>query len=583
MKILRKIGILCLLLGILFLTGCGIQIKTDMTVDEAFKGSRTITCYISNQDLRLHFQGDSTKIDSILENHCPGCLEYEKKNTDTGIQCTFTLSFSSLEDYKTQLSSILNFSPQVEYKGIHSFFSDSFYLSENFTSIDLLRWLEILLTDEYAITENQLEKLWDIQDTTVSWMDQNYILSEPQIQVSDQTCNAFDGISIYTEEKEDRTFVRRIQFSIPRETLDTQKIELEQKFESIKPEETTGIWTTTASGRIYELTFQAEDFKALSAKTALALDTAAKDPESRISISDNHYLSLHLEYSETLDFSRFLSTEDGKVPVTYYFKPNSMTEINSEEIQKEINNAFVPKQYEDDYYKIYSGNCASLNIRTPGILYFPVSSYSVQTTLLQKDRLKRVLRFSFEDVLRDEEKSLLQSALKSNSSSSLSLKLKETDGSIALSITQKGSLDEINDTSLLLFGDGNEMTEVHPHLSNLFSRKNHYDFIDSVNLTSFLGQNANEISGTYCFEDKIAITEDFYLEADHAQIHYPDTSSSENASAEITGTEFHVYYFGSNPSYTGFVIVLLLALLILALFLWQKGIFSTWRTMLKRS
>ena len=558
MKLSKKLLLLCLLFGVFVLTGCGIQVSTDLTVDENFKGTRTISCYVSNQDMSLHFQGDSAKIDSILENHCPGCMEYVKEESSSGIKYIFTLRFSSLEDYRTQLGSVLNFSPQVEYKGINSFFSKSVDLEENFTSIDLLRWFEILLTDEYSITESQLEKLWDIKDTTVTWMDLNYTSAEDTIHISDHHYTAFDGISIYTTEKEDRTFVRRIQFSIPKETLDKKLIELEEKFEAIKPEGTTGIWTTTDTGKIYEMTFQAEDFETLSQKTGTALGTQVKDSVANVTISENQYLSLNLEYCETLDFSKFLSTENGEVPVTYYFRLNSMTEIDSEQIQKEINNSFVPKQYDEGYYKIYSGNCSSLKIRTLGTMQLPVSSYSIHTTLQKENQWKRELLFTFEDILCSKEKELLSSILKTNSNDTLSLKLMEDNKNCVLSITQTGTKDNLNYSSRLLFGDGNEMVSIRQHFLKKISPRKITELRDTVDLTAFLGNSAEGIQGTYTFQDNYSQTEDFYLKSETSEFTYTESQDSNERNAFITGSKFSVYYKGSNPSYTGLIILIVL-------------------------
>lgn len=569
MNLSKRRFILCLFLMIIFLTGCGIQVSTDLKIDEEFKGTRTVSCFIRKQDLKLHFQGDSTKIDRILENHCPSCLDYEKKEDSSGMTCTFTLHFSSLEDYEIQLGTILTFRPQIEYQGVNSFFSKSVDLTENFTSIDLLRWFEILLTDEYNISDHQLESLWDIKDTSVTWMDQTYPSSEDQIQISDHHQIPFDGITLYTEEKEDRTFTRKIQFSIPKETLDQYLIDLEQSFSRIKPSDATGVWTPTDSGKQYELTFQADDFESLSRKTNAAFDSLTTEAESLVSIADHPYLNLHLEYSETLDFSRFLSTEDGEVPVTYYFKPNSMTELDSELIQKEINNDFVPKPYEGGYYKIYSGNCDVLKIRTPETLHLPVSSYSIETTLLKKDQFKRVFRFYFADSLREEERELLTSALQTRSTEVCKIKLEQSDSGSYLSILQKGSKKELNASSEDLFGAGNEIKMLRQPISHLFSTKEHYDYRDTVNLTSFLGTDS--IDGTYLFQNRLSDTDNFYLESDQATVHNPETTEGSSAKASLTGTSFQAIYSGSKPSYQWLFSLFMIFLFLAGLFLLKKG------------
>ncbi len=564
MKFSKKLIIVCLILGMLFLTGCGIEVKTNMTIDNYFKGSKVISCFVSKQDMNLHFKGDSSKIDAMIDNHCPGCFDYSKNETKSGTEYIFTLNFSSLDDYIAALRSVLNFNPEVKFKGVDSIFSQSIDFTENFTSIDLLRWFEILLTEEYNMKANQLESLWDMKDTTVTWMNRLYTSSKDSIQVSDHKYSEFDGISIYTEEHEDRTFTRRIQFAIPKSTLDTRVLELEQLFKDIKPEGTTGIWTTTDSGKIYEITFQGDTFHTLSEKTGQAFNAKSQNIQNDVSLSDNQYLRLNIAYSETLDFARFLSTTMGEVPVSYYFKPNSFTEINSERLQKEINNAFVPKEYGDGYYRIYQGNCSTLKITTLCTMFPPVSSCDITTTFKNNNIIHRKFIFTLKDILHQNEEDYLSSMAKSSSTDLMELEFAEGKSNHTLTIVQTGLADELNQISTLFGSDNNYITIEEPGFLDLISNEKRIYIAENIDMTDFLGPSSDSALIHYEFHDQSSNNmEHCYLINDTSEEIEPVSIEERTCIFENTGCRFTSHYTGSTPSILGISIFIILIIFII--------------------
>ncbi|MBE5955573.1 MAG: hypothetical protein E7253_03880 [Lachnospiraceae bacterium] len=565
MKILKKLIMTVFIFGIFFLTGCGIEVKTNMTINNKFEGTKVISCFVSKQDMKLHFKDESSKIEAMLENHCPGCFDYTINETKTGTEYVFTLSFTSLDNYKAALTTVLNFSPDVRFQGIDSVFSKSIDLSENFTSIDLLRWFEILLTEEYSITEAQLEKMWDIKETTLTWLDQTYHSPSSSIQVSDHSVSSFDGISIFTEEKDDRGFIRRIQFAIPKETLDKRVIELEQIFENIKPEGTTGIWTTTDTGKIYEMTFTAEHFTALSEKTGEILGKKTQNISDSRSIVPEYLLRMNVEYSETLDFSGFACTPAGEVPVAYYFKPNSMTTLDSERIQKEINNAFIPKEYDNGYYRIFNGNCSTLKITTLGTMHLPVLKCDIHTTLKTDTVFKREFAFTLDPILDSEEYELLSSFLNSKDIDHVSMKLDKDNKHLLLTIYQSGSVEDINLSSELLFGiERISISRVKPSFFDIISKSTPTEIIEQFDLTDFLGPVSENYTLTYTFsnQSKSQLVNGYIKKSNDETIAVTDIEDN-SFIYENNDTLFTSHIISSSPSLIGISLFFVLVLLIL--------------------
>lgn len=565
MKISRKLILFCLLLGTLLLTGCGIEVNTNMTINKDFEGTKTISCFVSKQDMALHFKGDSEKIKTMLENHCPACFDYTINETKSGTEYVFSLSFSSLDDYKAALTTVLNFSPEISYKGIDSIFSKSIDLNENFSSIDLLRWFEILLTDEYEIQESQLEHMWDIKNTTLTWQKKTYSSSSDSIQISSHTLSAFDGISIYTEETDDRNFIRKIQFAIPKETLDKRVLELEQIFEDLKPKSTTGIWTTTATGRIYEMTFTDETFEKLSQKTNAILGTNSESPGTTAAIDSQHLLKLNLEYWETLDFSNFLCTSDGQVPVSYYFKPNGITELDSERIQREINNAFIPKLYENGYYRIFSGNCSDIKIRTLASMHLPVLKCDINTILEKDDSIKREILFTLDNLLYPTEYELFSSYIKSNSNDVLSMKAEEKGNHLILSMTQSGTDEDINTSSEIIFGSEKfNLKRIQPSFIDIISKETPTELIEQIHLSSFIREGSDDFTLFYTFTNQShGQIKTAFITNENQETVSVNVESDNSVSYETKDSSITVNIIRSAHSKIGISILILLFLMIL--------------------
>lgn len=562
MKLSKKILLLLCLIGTLFLTACGIEVSTDMNLEEGFQGKRVISCFVSTQDMNTYFKGDITKIDSILENSCPGCFTYSKEETTGGTTFIFELPFHNLEEYETTVSSVLNFSPEITYTHTDSIFSKKLELKENFTSVDLLRWFEILLTEEYSIKESQLESLWDIKDTSVIWQKETFDSESDNINVSYSKQLNFQGIELYTTETDQRSFERKICFKIPETTLDTEVLHLQKTFEELTPDNASGQWKNTKSGKNYEITFEASSFAAISKTTDEILMTETQNTTETSTFTDYQFLQYNLERMESLDFTHFLCTKDGKVPVSYYYKPNSMTATNVVAIQKKINNSFTDQDTKDGFYELYDGTCSNLMVGYLGTMTVPVNSYQVATVLKNNNHFQRTFTFQIQDVLTKDEISQLNSFFKKNNTSNLKMSLEEKDDQHLLTIKQSGTKDNLNYSSRLLFGAENNSLSYEEDASFLIPTKD-INITEKIDLSSFLGAANNNVKGEYSFEQKNNQTLNSF---DFSSVNCETSIKKSNETsfeAFIGGTNFTSQYQETAFHIPGIILFLLLAAAIL--------------------
>lgn len=561
MKLLKKIFLLCLLFSALFLTACGIEVSTNMNIEENFHGKRVISCFVSKQDMASYFKGDLKNVDSMLENNCPDCFVYSKKETTNGTEFIFEIPFESMEDYEAAVSSVLHFSPEIEYAHTDSLFSNGITLKENFTSIDLLHWFEILLKEEYDIKESQLSSLWDVKDTYVTWKQESYESKSDKIDISYSKQMAFDGIDIFTEETDERSYVRKICFKIPTKTLNTEILNLKSTFEALKPENATAEWTTTKTGKNYEITFQAESLENISHTTSEIFMVPEQEVTEISTFADYRLLHFDLKRMENLDFSHFVCNEQGEVPVQYYYKPNSMTQTKTVEMQKQINNSFEDRLVKNGFCLLYEGNCSTLSVGYLGTMTIPARSYSIHTTLKDKEKLERTFHFQLHNILTDDEFAQLTSFFEKNNTSNLNMSMEENGETCSLTIYQTGTKDSLNYSSRLLFGSENNAVTYKKNLT-LLSPLQDISVTETIDLSYFLGNADGKISGEYTFIQENGHTmKDFVIHSDSFDVQTKESTDTSHR-ASIRGTSFVAEYTGTSYYMPGilFIIVLIASL-----------------------
>lgn len=559
MKSYKKYLLLFCMFGILILTGCGIEVSTDLSLNQKFCGSRTMTCFVSQSDIIQYFQGDLSKIDNLLENNCPDCLDYKKKEVKNGYEFTFRLSFQSLDEYKTAVGSLLHFSPKISFYGSDSIFSKGLKISENFTSIDLLHWFEVLLRDEYGIKEDKLESLWEMTSTKVHFSDTVYESTEEKIHINSVEYAAFDGIDIYTEELDDRTYKRLIRFQIPSSTLKQHETELGNFFASRLPENATAFWIPTKTGKNYEVTIYSDSFRTLSEQTAKALNCNDYQATVSAKFADYRFLQFDLERMERLDFSYFLCTEDGEVPVTYYYKPNSITKIDIKEIKKRINNDFDGQPSKDGYYCLFDSTCTTLNIGFLGKMTLPVSSYKINTVLKEKGEIERTFLFYFKNSLRENEIKQLKAFFEKNNTSRLQMSGSFESARGSFTIVQTGTKDSLNHSSRLLFGNENNNID-YKRAHSIFALYQDTSLVEKIDLSLFLGEENKQIPGSYEFVlDSSETLKKFSITSERSDISYQDTNKNNRYQASISGSSFTAAYNGSTFHPLGLATFLILS------------------------
>ncbi len=138
----------------LILSACGAKIDTQLGLESAEKGTRTMLVSFDMKDNKDKVKGGVEAIDASIRKHLPEGMEYAGIQTDGDkARATFTIPFSSVDEYRTKVASILkaagsSTTPQINIVNSEQGLVQGIQVEENFSSKDLLSWLpEALVVD----------------------------------------------------------------------------------------------------------------------------------------------------------------------------------------------------------------------------------------------------------------------------------------------------------------------------------------------------------------------------------------------------------------------------------------------------
>jgi len=151
-----------LTIAALILSACGAKIETQLGLESAEKGTRTMLVSFDMKDNKDKIKGGTQALDASVRKPLPEGLEYGGIQSEGDkARATFTIPFSSVDEYRTKVASILkaagsSATPQISIVNSDQGLVQGIQVKENFSSKDLLDWLpEALVVDGVIETSNK--------------------------------------------------------------------------------------------------------------------------------------------------------------------------------------------------------------------------------------------------------------------------------------------------------------------------------------------------------------------------------------------------------------------------------------------
>ena len=200
-----------LTIAALILSACGAKIETQLGLESAEKGTRTMQVSFNLKDNKDKIKGGSEALDTSIRKHLPSGLEYGGIQSDGDkARATLTIPFSSVEEYRTKVASILkaagsDIDPQISIINSEQGLVKGIQVKENFTSKNLLGWVpEALVVDGVVSSSDKNNVFTSDGDTTVKLGDKTVKNSGGStISAKDVQDRGFKSVQIDVEEKND--------------------------------------------------------------------------------------------------------------------------------------------------------------------------------------------------------------------------------------------------------------------------------------------------------------------------------------------------------------------------------------------
>ncbi len=199
-----------LTIAALILSACGAKIETQLGLESADKGVRTMQVSFDLKDNQDKIKGGTQALDASLRKHLPSGLEYGGIQSEGDkARATFTLPFSSIDEYRSKVASILKASgtdtePQISIINSSQGLVQGIQVKENFTSKELLGWVPEALVVDGVIESSRKSSVFSSDgDTTVKFGDKEVKNSGGStISAKDVQDRGFKGVLIQASEKD---------------------------------------------------------------------------------------------------------------------------------------------------------------------------------------------------------------------------------------------------------------------------------------------------------------------------------------------------------------------------------------------
>ncbi len=279
----------------LILTACGAIIDTTMTVNSDGSGTRVMTATVSADDADELTGGDSA-VDSSIRKHLPDELTYSgiSPSDDGGLKATFTLTFSSTDDYKQKVKALLSDAASgaeaPEFTVSDSTLVQGITLQESFSSGDLLNWMFTGLVEDGVVTSDEgTSQMYEDGMTYLDYGGEHINNMGGALDYTAEQNHGFDNVTMDTKVTDQDHISRTITYAIDPSRYDTDKSRLEKFIDDATPTGASnvatepGTWTITFAGDADSI--QKDTSTALGgADTTFTIDFAPMngDPSQRV-------------------------------------------------------------------------------------------------------------------------------------------------------------------------------------------------------------------------------------------------------------------------------------------------------------
>lgn len=556
---IKQLTVILFAFAIIFIiTGCGkthTKVENLMKISDNFVGERVVT--VEFDKAVFNNQEKQKAIEATIKEKCPNNLSYRTEKKDGAYKCVFVLSFSSLEEYKTKVASILGRQIAVAYGYTNTALSKGTYYKEDYDGMELVAWLDD------ALYQNQASKLELESESTsnvVKYNSEVFSSKASTLNTSTVKGEAVRSVTIDTTNYKNTLFDRTMTLSVPIETYNKLGASLQQLMTARVNPEGVCAWKQNNDCMEFTVKYEKIDIAKLQEYTRLFVDCHNESIYYGDQNKSSTPLAEQLVFQERIDLLTFVSGTEEPVQMNYnYTLPKETT--HGEGVGLSNGEWETCGIWTNSTYKITDKN-GVYDIRVPDGMQYTIKGINIKLTDLGNNSFQRSVDFIYD---RNTGQKGLDYAYNFLAVRGFTVSKETVEGGIACRITQQGTAKELSSAVSDLFGSGNSF-ECSIRTNDL-SVVTDINVTDNVNISHMLtGTNSNiKINYTAVSESKE------YIRNLNITNKASNTSSTarmdENNSytAIIDGGNFSMNYSATTPYLKGIAIYCSICAVILSI------------------
>lgn len=476
------VGLLAFVI-MLVTTGCGethTKVENLMKITDDFVGERVVTLEF---DKSISNNEDKQKtIESTIKEKCPNNLSYRTETTDGVYKCVFVLSFSSLEEYKTKVASIIGRQIAVAYGYTDTVLSKGTYYKEDFDGMELVSWLDdALYQDQSAKIELDTESTSNI----VKYNSEVFSSKTSTLNTSTVKGEAVKAVTINTVNYKNTLYDRTMTLSVPINTYNKLGASLQELMTARVNAEGTSSWNQNNDCMEFTVKYEKIDIQKLQEYTKLFVDCKNESIYYGDQNQSSTPLAEQLVFEERINLLSFASGTDTPVQMNYsYTLPKETT--HGEGVTLSDGEWETIGEWTNSTYKVTDTN-GVYDIRVPDGMQYNIKGIDINLVATGNNNFKRSVDFIYDS---NTGQKGLDYAYNFLAVKGFTVSKETVDNGIACRVTQQGTAEEISTVVTDLFGSGNNF-EYSNHTNDL-SIVTDINVTDNVNISHMLtGANSN--------------------------------------------------------------------------------------------
>lgn len=464
-------------------TGCRethTKVENLMKITDDFVGERVVTLEFDKNISNNHEKQKT--IEDIIKEKCPNNLSYRTETVEGTYKCVFVLSFSSLDEYKTKVASIIGRQIAVAYGYTNTVLSKGTYYKEDYDGMDLVAWLgDALYQEQNAKIELETESTSNV----VKYNSEVFSSKTSTLNTSTVKGEAVRGVKIDTTNHKNTLYDRTMTLSVPIATYNKLGASLQElMLTRVNPE---GVYSWKQNNDCMEFTVKYEkiDIAKLQEYTKLFVDCRNESIYYGDQNKSSTPLAEQLVFEERINLLSFVSGTETPIQMNYsYTLPEETT--HGEGVGLSNGEWETCGQWTNSTYKVTDTN-GVYDIRVPDGMQYTIKGININLTDLGDNNFKRSVDFIYDS---NTGQKGLDYAYNFLALKGFTVSKESVPEGIACRVTQQGTDDEINNAVSDLFGSGNNF-EYSKHTNDL-SVVTDINVIDNVNISHMLtGANSN--------------------------------------------------------------------------------------------